>query len=344
MVHQMCYIDKMTSSQILRSHYLWVIFFQIVIIIFFINTGMRTFANCNYQNPKIYITTSRVTTVKKIEPTCNTTLMGQFNYISSNISVWNRMWSKQIKDIVIATPIDTPIQNLTLSQYMFYQGDRGTHSPYSNMAKVIKENKNICGLLYVHDDLLITGSIFHRLGGNEWISTVGNPDHQNIRVYQNGTFFSNNSKIMNNRWVHWKGCHRKFMKMFRDERLESYLRISEHGNVFLQVRTGQSDMLYAFLPSSEQTNAFLELLDLFTQYKVYLECAIPTAMSLMQERFGIKTHNAPLCTDWSDLRRKPNKMIEKCLKNGDSYEIFHPVKISQVPNWTQYFDNFMRMY
>ena len=58
---------------------------------------------------------------------------------------------------------------------------------------------------------------------DEWISTVGNPDHQNIRVYQNGTFFSNDSGLNDYTWSHWKGCHTKFIQMFNDPTLEPYL-------------------------------------------------------------------------------------------------------------------------
>ena len=39
----------------------------------------------------------------------NATLMGQFNSKSKHISSWINIWSKHIKDIVIATPEGTPI-------------------------------------------------------------------------------------------------------------------------------------------------------------------------------------------------------------------------------------------
>ena len=97
-------------------------------------------------------------------------------------------------------------------------------------------------------------------------------------------------------------------------------------------------MLYVFLPNSEQRTSFLSLLELFSENKLFLECAIPTAISMMQERFDIKIHSASLCTDWGSLRSKPKEMIEKCSKEGAKYESYHPIKISFNRDWTQYFD------
>ena len=97
-------------------------------------------------------------------------------------------------------------------------------------------------------------------------------------------------------------------------------------------------MLYIFLPNSEHRTSFLSLIDLFAKNQLFLECAIPTMISMMQERFDIKIYSAPLCTDWGSLRAKPKEMIEKCFKEDGVYEAYHPIKISFNSNWTQYFD------
>ena len=93
----------------------------------------------------------------EIDPFSNTILMGQFNYIQSykNISTWSDAWSRYIKNIVIATPTNTPKVNLKFGRYMLYEGDKGFFSPYTNMGRVIRDNENVQGILYVHDDLLI---------------------------------------------------------------------------------------------------------------------------------------------------------------------------------------------
>ena len=99
-------------------------------------------------------------------------------------------------------------------------------------------------------------------------------------------------------------------------------------------------------------HSFLNLLELFAENDLWLECAIPTAVLLMHERFGIKVHNTPLCTHWGQLRDKPKEMMEQCSKEMnnirinrifgksiDKYGVYHPIKISLHSNWTKYFDN-----
>ena len=100
---------------------------------------------------------------------CDVTLMGQFNYISENISRWTHNWSDYFNDIVIATPEGTHIEKDTIGLPIFYKQDNGIISPYSNILRVLNERKNVKCLLYVHDDLLLTGSALNRLGRQEWV-------------------------------------------------------------------------------------------------------------------------------------------------------------------------------
>ena len=224
---------------------------------------------------------------------------------------------------------------------------------------------------------MISGSIFEKLGGSEWIMAkdhsylnhVTKPNdimHYNIRkniahsttemnkLYKNGTLFSKRAKFYKN-WPHWPGCHKAFVSMFDDERLKPFLSRTEDSNdPFLSIKTGQADMLYFHLPSTEQKNAFLDILDLFLEHKLFLECAIPTAVSLMQTMFGFQTHHANLCSVWGSLREKLNKigpkvysklvreMIQMCVSRNVSspfskMDIIHPIKINKLDNWKQYF-------
>ena len=140
-------------------------------------------------------------------------------------------------------------------------------------------------------------------------------------------------------WSFWNDCFTAFTKMFTDERLKPYLHKTSNQTSYINITWGQSDMLYAFLPDFDQKNSFLSLLDMFAENELFLECAIPTALSMMHERFGINLHNALLCTDWGDQRDKGSKeMIDNCLKDEKHYEAYHPVKLSYNENWTQYFD------
>ena len=112
----------------------------------------------------------------------NITLMGQFNYFSTNVTMWIDAWSKVLNinrnKIVVAVPCpipDLPVcpwrqyPTITPSRYQFYTFDGGHHSPYINIAKVIKETESLYGILYVHDDLLLQQNILEKVGGTEWI-------------------------------------------------------------------------------------------------------------------------------------------------------------------------------
>ena len=286
-----------------------------------------------------------------VRPFCNVTLMGQFNYKSKKISSWSSIWSEHIKDIVIATPQGTLIDNHTYGRVMFYSEDRGMTSPYSNIVRVLKERHNINCLLYVHDDLLLTGSILRKLGRKEWISTVYNPDaawtknvesDMLITVYRNGTSFSHGNPQWPwalHTWTWWPGCRKTFTNMFNDADLEPYLEKSKTDEDFINVRIGKADMLYLTLLNSEQRLRLFNILELFSKHSLFLECAIPTAVFWMKTRFEIEVYNAKLCTNWDygGLRGKPGRLFDYCNNEG-TYDVFHPFKMGVISNWTDYFN------
>ena len=119
----------------------------------------------------------------------------------------------------------------------------------------------------------------------------------------------------------------------------------------MNITTGQADMLYAFFPTFEIKHSFLDILELFAENNLFLECAIPTAVLMMKERFGIEFYNTALCTNWVHLRNKPKLMIEQCSKEMNNlrinrifghriqkYGVYHPIKISFNSDWTQIFE------
>ena len=300
---------------------------------------------------------------EKLNPNPNIILMGQFNYFSSNITTWIDAWSKVIdrKNIVIAAPCPEPERcmyptglypTITPSKYVFYTHDHNSgRSPIVNMIKVIRETDNMDGILYAHDDLLLTSYIFDKIGGHEWIGTNFEP--QSVQIYENSSFVSS---INYTKWLFWEKCRSSFSNMFHESRLKPYLHRSKNGDLYMNITTGQSDMLYAVFPSFEIKHSFIDILELFAEHRVWLECAIPTAVLMMQERFGIKFHNTPLCTTFSGpLRKKPKLLIEHCAtemnniranrifgKRIEKYGVYHPIKMSFVSDWTQYFDQIRR--
>ena len=275
---------------------------------------------------------------------CDVTLMGQFNYISKNISRWSHDWSDHINDIVIAAPEGTHIEDGTIGRPMFYKKDNGLVSPYSNILRVLEENKTVKCLLYVHDDLLITGSTLNRLGRDEWVSTVhknGKESGDIITVYRNGTSFAHGHWNLSN-WYWWTGCRNKFIEMFNDTVVKPYLQKNKTEEDFINVSMGPADMLFLSLLNSEQRAWLLDIFRLFSKHSLFLECAIPNAVFWMKSRFRIKVYNAELCTDWGGLRASPGKLIEKC-KNEGNHDVFHPIKIGKVGNWSDYFNDIIKL-
>ena len=114
------------------------------------------------------------------------TLMGQFNYGDLDPSTWCREWSRVFPEdnIVIAIPEGAKIKpSATACKMMEYANPKVTNpggvnyskgripgllTPYTNLAKVIRhvlhESK---GILYVHDDLLVTKDLLQKILDNE---------------------------------------------------------------------------------------------------------------------------------------------------------------------------------
>lgn len=266
-------------------------------------------------------------------------VLGQFNYPSNNVSTWKRSWSKFVNPnkIIIAAPEaqnENPHFDPSQTKYLLYKSDYGHVSPYINIANVLRDNDDEVRILYVHDDMLLTASVLKKIGGREWLAT--DVITEKYAIYENST--SESVENAPTWWGHWQGCLVAFLKMFKDQRLKPYKHKSSDQNSFINVKQGASDMLYAYLPR-EYKRPFLNLLDLFAEHNLFLECAIPTAVSMMQEKFSIRLQNIPLCTDWGQLRNKPKEMIEKCTKEDLVHEAYHPIKISSNRDWPKYFDD-----
>merc|ERR1712136_65057 len=138
-------------------------------------------------------------------------MMGQFNYnqTSNNISTWVDSWSKVIeaKDIIMAVPDceSNDYPKIDSSRYLCYKSDYGFYSPYINIAKVLKTSETN-GILYIHDDMIISSSLRKKLGKSSWVITsdVSSQSHDIIKLYKNGTISTNNTFM--NEWPHWNDC------------------------------------------------------------------------------------------------------------------------------------------
>ena len=152
--------------------------------------------------------------------------------------------------------------------------------------------------------------------------------------------------------MHWSGtmeygdrigCNKIFNDIMKDPDMSIYLdETNDNDEPFLNVQCGQSDFLFPFFPNSKQKEYFINILELFAKHKLFLECAIPTAVLMMNEKFGVKVYNAHLCTRWDKYRSDPNELIKACEPNHD-YEAFHPIKLGINSNWSMYFKKIYRL-
>ena len=285
-----------------------------------------------------------------------TILLGQFNYLEGSPSLFEEKWmqTKKFSKTLVAIPKIKKASHLidNRGRIIYYQGDDGYVSPYANIARVIKQNKNTnISLLYVHDDLMVSGSLLERIGGKEWIveddfdgKTYEHTSGIFVQLYANKTYYTPRIHPKNLGWRNLiiNECSESLCKMFNDSRLKPYLQKDKHGTIYFIFKYGQSDMLYLNIVSQKQRNELLVILDLFYEYKLFLECAIPTLVYMMQRMFDIRVHHSPLCTSWNytGLRNYPSEMIKTCLKNKDvKFEVFHPIKMSEsLDSWKKNFD------
>ena len=274
-------------------------------------------------------------------------MMGQFNYYSTsnNISTWIQSWSKvfDTKDIIMAVPdCESHVYpKINSWNYMCYKSDDGFYSPYINIAKVLK-TCNTDRILYIHDDMLIHSSLRKKFDETSWVVTscISSQSNDIIKIYRNGTISTNDTFMQ--QWPFENTCLSSFIEIVNDPDMFAFLHDLYDEIAYIDVQFGQSDMLYAYFSSHQQKEYFINILELFAKHKLFLECALPTAVLMMKERFGIQVYDAHLCTSWDYERARshPDTLIQNCNeeKAHHHYEAYHPIKLGIESNWSLYFE------
>lgn len=269
-------------------------------------------------------------------------LMGQFNYAPcvGCVETWSRAWSTITPafDIIAAIPSGKLVRTSTLGvpvRIITYPQDKGYISPYTNLAHVIRSaDANVRGVLYVHDDFMVTRSVLNKLGGFTWISTPAWSGAFGVGVVtRNGSIILNRKEhAVLNRWQWWDqwkvgtgrkvGCREAFSSLAKDQRMAPFFRA--HGvHDAIPLRLGVADMLYVSLLNSTHTETFLTLLDVFAEHSLFLECAVPTALGLMRDIFDVPEYIPKLCR-WDVASRV--KPLPLC---PEGTEVMHPIKLSK---------------
>ena len=242
-------------------------------------------------------------------------LLGQFNWdaTADHLSRWVDAWGRVVdpQNIHPYVPNVVPDERATV----YPAPDKGYYSPYKNLANKLRSTPVGSSVLYVHDDLIVRASAVKKLG-SAWKYT--------------GSMFELPWPAKTHYKWHWaKTCYasiRSIEKAGVVQRLigQPFPFNSDKASL-LRWGRGQSDMLYARNNNSTLTTLFCDLLDEFYRRKLFLECALPTALHIMQSLFGVETENLSLCTNWGKHRK--NMIESKCYQRG-GFDVLHPVKNS----------------
>jgi len=268
-------------------------------------------------------------------PFSQITLLGQFNWntAQSQVSEWVRMWSQvfPVSNAMLAIPQDrtvfhhNTVQREAVPEFVRYIPDKGFYTPMLNLIYAIQESPTTQGVLYVHDDMILSSALLTHIGTEKWVATF-NPE-DTFRWLRDGTFTGNTPPSS---WVWWgRDCVSPLQNIASDPEMDQFW--GDNGS--LPVAWGQSDMLYVNTTNRAQMAAFTALLNIFARHKLFLECAIPSAVAIMQEKYAVRVHWAVLCTNWGFKRPYPS--MWPCIDNTH-HEAFHPIKPSDGM-WSHYF-------
>jgi len=268
-------------------------------------------------------------------PFSHITLLGQFNWktAQSQAVEWVRMWSQvfPVSNIILALPQGrsvfrySAVENGAVPQVLRYFADDGFYSPMLNLIYAIEESGAMQGVLYVHDDMLLSSALLAQLGTHEWVGTF-DPETR-FQLLCDGTF---RGKTPPSSWHWWQeNCVSPFRDIAADPQMDAFW----GQDTALDIAVGQSDLLYVNTRNRTQMLAFTALLRIFARHKLFLECAIPSAVVIMQQKYAVRVHCAKLCTIWDNMRAAPEKW--PCI-NDKNYAAFHPIKPS-AHHWTRFF-------
>lgn len=301
-------------------------------------------------------------------------VMGQFNYAMdpSNVVWWVQKWRQVVNKVVVRGPWNQ--KQLSTMKEMgiacFYsQDDHGFVSPIKNLMLTLEEfedDDTVDGVLYIHDDALV--SMKHLIDANIFpsqdsiiVSKEGSSCFQDLRQpsaitswntknayyilpggeYRDlkGANFSTWQDLRKHSlrdWPHWKLCLPQTASVFSDSRSLPFK--DEIDGSMLIPTVAQSDFLY--IPK-KFGKTFIETAQVFVDYGVFLECAVPTIVDILRHFHNASISTANLCTEWIGLKRGTLAMVNGCLNNRvAAYRLFHPfkLKVHGLKKWGEVFD------
>ena len=283
-------------------------------------------------------------------------LLGQFNYGGdpSDVLIWATHWRQVFKRVVACGPF-TPeaARQLAVLGVEVQQGeaDAGWVSPTLNLARALERFKDVPGVngvFFLHDDALLDLTQLLRVGEGG----VGFKSNQIAGgIFRDLERLSAPGGKLENRTGWWWDKSvgvEAINKAMADPRSLEWATPSKGENVSKYVlwRLGPMASDFAYVPLA-RADEFERLAVWLTDARVFLEIALPTALSLLRRR-GQRPGKAGLqspykkistCTtnEYTCRRSCPGLMLEA--EPCEETEVIHPIKIhNNAQDWACYFD------
>lgn len=268
--------------------------------------------------------------------------MGQFNHepCPGCVDVWRATWEKYVPVATVTAVCPSPKgdafgKQATCDTYYTQEQNPGWTMPYKNLARaLLNVPENTTGLLYVHDDMVVTPAFLRRLQSHTWVrsDTLGSTSPGNYRRVSWDRRMpatpESRRRGGGRLWPWRKPCEAAARALPAEKK--GYWN-STHP---LQLVTHQSDMLYIDTTRPHIVREFVELLKVMARTAMFLECALPTALEAIRRRWDLQVETAAVCTSWAKhTRHRYRAWACTQKKETRKYELFHPVKLSLYKTW-----------
>jgi hypothetical protein len=253
----------------------------------------------------------------KQQPFQNTILIIVFNYSNSlhNKDKLINLYKNYFKEIIVYSdyPIAKGINNVN---YVNIEKGFYAHNIFAHFYSNFKEKINdIDGIFYTMDDNIINVNILNIYDSNKII-------------YK---YIENESLYNKYEWHHW---HKPWGKnaiynLEKDTTYEEF-KINKFSNGFAD---------YFYLPKKYLSKKLFDLFQIFAEYNVFLEIAIPTIIRYIEPN-EMKYNNFTDVVLWNKDRRKlENLHFVKKTFNTDFSLFAHPIKFNSNPKALEWLSN-----
>jgi hypothetical protein len=261
----------------------------------------------------------------------NTILIVLFNYSNciSNYKLIQKLYEKHFKKIIFYS--DYPIIENT--EVNFINTEKGVYAHkifghfYLNYRDLLDESD---GLFYTMDDNIININIINLFDNKKIIYYICN---------DNNVIYNKMDTIENHFGWHWESNKYAINNLLNDINFKKY-NITKFSGTF-------SDWFY--LPKKYLTANLFNLFDLFAQYRVFIEIAIPSIIHNIEPDFtkyisstqynGVQHYTEQVLWFKEDRDKFLNKdYVYNSLKHEHNF-ILHPIKFNENPSSKQWLED-----